>query len=84
VLSAHPAVVEVAVVGVPDDRWGETPLACVVSSDPALTLDELVRYSAGELAGYKKPRRLRLLAELPRNSNGKVIKQRLREQEWKQ
>ena len=80
VLSAHPAVVEIAVVGVPDDRWGETPLACVVSSDPALTLGELVRYCAGELADYKKPRHLRLLAELPRNSNGKVIKQQLREQ----
>jgi fatty-acyl-CoA synthase len=78
VLSAHPAVVEVAVVGVPDERWGETPLACVVSKDPALTLDELVRYSAGELADYKRPRRLRLLASLPRNSNGKVIKQQLR------
>jgi fatty-acyl-CoA synthase len=80
VLSAHPAVAEVAVVGVPDERWGETPLACVVSKDPALTLEELVRFSAGELADYKKPRQLRLLAELPRNSNGKVIKQRLREQ----
>jgi fatty-acyl-CoA synthase len=80
VLSAHPAVVEVAVVGVPDERWGETPLACVVSQDPALTLEELARFSAGELAGYKRPRQLRLLDELPRNSNGKVIKQRLREQ----
>jgi acyl-CoA synthetase (AMP-forming)/AMP-acid ligase II len=73
-------VVEVAVVGVPDERWGETPLACVVSQDPALTLEELARFSAGELAGYKRPRQLRLLDELPRNSNGKVIKQRLREQ----
>jgi fatty-acyl-CoA synthase len=82
VLSAHPKVVEVAVVGVPDERWGETPLACVVSRDPALTLGELARFSAGELADYKKPRHLRLLTELPRNSNGKVIKQRLREQEW--
>jgi fatty-acyl-CoA synthase len=81
VLSAHPAVVEVAVVGVPDERWGETPLACVVSKDPALTLEELARFSAGELADYKKPRRLRLLTELPRNSNGKVIKQRLRQQD---
>jgi fatty-acyl-CoA synthase len=79
VLSGHPAVAEVAVVGVPDERWGETPLACVVSKDPALTLEELVRYSAGELADYKRPRRLRLLGELPRNSNGKVIKQELRE-----
>jgi fatty-acyl-CoA synthase len=79
VLSAHPKVAEVAVVGVPDERWGETPLACVVSTDPALTLAELVRFSASELADYKRPRRLRLLAELPRNSNGKVIKQQLRE-----
>ena len=79
VLSTHPAVLDVAVVGVPDERWGETPLACVVSTDPSLTLGELARFSAGELADYKRPRRLRLLSELPRNSNGKVIKQRLRE-----
>ena len=78
VLSAHPAVTEVAVVGVPDERWGETPLACVVSKDPGLTLASLAEFSAGELADYKRPRRLRLLAELPRNSNGKVIKQQLR------
>jgi fatty-acyl-CoA synthase len=82
VLNAHPAVAEVAVVGVPDERWGETPLACVVSHDPALTLQDLIRSCAGELADYKRPRHLRLLTELPRNSNGKVLKGRLREQEW--
>jgi fatty-acyl-CoA synthase len=82
VLNAHPAVAEVAVVGVPDERWGEAPLACVVSHDPALTLQDLIRSCAGELADYKRPRHLRLLTELPRNSNGKVLKGRLREQEW--
>jgi fatty-acyl-CoA synthase len=79
VLLAHPAVVEVAVVGVPDPRWGEAPAACVVTSDPGLTLEALVRPLADELADYKRPRRLLLLDELPRNANGKVQKARLRE-----
>lgn len=78
-LRLHPAVVDVAVIGVPDERWGETPLACVVSNDPELTLESLVAGVADELADYKRPRRLRLLDELPRNANGKILKRALRE-----
>jgi fatty-acyl-CoA synthase len=78
-LRLHPAVVDVAVVGVPDERWGEAPLAWVVSRDPGLTLESLVAGVATELADYKRPRHLRLIDELPRNSNGKVLKRALRE-----
>lgn len=80
VLRTHPAVIDVAVIGVPSERWGESPMACVVSRDPDLTLENLVAAVADELADYKRPRHLLLLDELPRNANGKVLKRELREQ----
>ncbi|TYL54976.1 long-chain fatty acid--CoA ligase [Nocardioides sp. BGMRC 2183] len=79
VLSSHPDVVEVAVVGVPDDEWGETPVACVVSSNPDLDLDALLAHVSGSLASYKRPSRLELRAEpLPRGMSGKILKRELR------
>lgn len=79
VLAGHPDVVEVAVIGVPDERWGEVAMACVVAERP-LTLDDLVAFSADRLADFKRPRRLRLLdAPLPRGMSGKVLKRELRE-----
>jgi fatty-acyl-CoA synthase len=80
VLYEHPDVVDVAVVGVPDERWGETPVACVVTRNPELTLEDLRPLLERELADYKRPRRLELLDALPRNSNGKILKRDLREQ----
>jgi fatty-acyl-CoA synthase len=79
VLHEHPEVVEAAVVGVPDERWGETPVACVVTTNPNLTLDALRPLLERERADDKRPRRLELLATLPRNSNGKILKRDLRE-----
>src|SRR5690606_11311181 len=73
VLRMHPAVLDVAVVGVPDEKWGESPLAYVVSADPGLTLEELNAATSSELADYKRPRHLVLLDELPRNTNGKLL-----------
>lgn len=79
VLAGHPDVVEVAVVGVPDERWGETPVACVVSANPDLDLADLTTYVAGSLATYKRPTRLELRSEpLPRGMSGKVLKRELR------
>ncbi len=80
VLAAHPAVGDVAVIGVPHDKWGETPAAVVVPADAAAppTLDDLVEYSRDRLASYKKPTVLALVAELPRNASGKVLKHELR------
>jgi fatty-acyl-CoA synthase len=79
VLSGHPDIVELAVVGVPDDTWGETPVACVVSSNPSLTLDHLLAFAEGKLAPYKRPRRLQLMQQsLPRGMSGKVLKRELR------
>jgi fatty-acyl-CoA synthase len=81
VLAAHPTVADVAVVGAPDERWGETPVAVVVAQDPAAppTLDDLLEWCKPRLASYKKPTKLLLLEDLPRNASGKVLKPVLRE-----
>jgi long-chain acyl-CoA synthetase len=79
VLRRHPGVSDVAVYGVPDPRWGEAVAAAVVARDPALTADELVAFTDGLLAGYKRPRTVLLLDELPRNAAGKVLRRRLRD-----
>ncbi|MDB4983235.1 MAG: malonyl-CoA/methylmalonyl-CoA synthetase, partial [Myxococcales bacterium] len=77
-LGEHPAVAEIAVVGVPDATWGERVTACVVArADAPLTLDALVAFARERLAPYKVPRALRLLPALPRNAMGKVQKKLL-------
>jgi len=80
VLRAHPDVGEVAVVGTPDETWGDIVTACVVvrAGREAPTLEALKAFAATELAPYKLPRALRVLTELPRNAMGKVQKQALR------
>jgi fatty-acyl-CoA synthase len=80
VLAAHPGVLDVAVIGAKHERWGETPVAVVVPSDPALppTLEDLVDFTRDKLASYKKPTILVVLNELPRNAAGKVVKHELR------
>jgi fatty-acyl-CoA synthase len=80
VLSAHPAVADIAVIGAKHDRWGETPIAVVVPADPAAppTLDDLAGWARGKLSSYKKPTRLVLVDQLPRNAAGKVLKHELR------
>ncbi|HEX8202799.1 MAG TPA: long-chain fatty acid--CoA ligase [Isosphaeraceae bacterium] len=79
VLAAHPAVAEVAVIGVPDATWGEVPRAVVVPQ-PGGTLvpDDLIAFAAGRLARYKLPRRVVLVDALPRTAAGKVDKGPLR------
>ncbi len=79
VLLEHPDIVEVAVVGVPDDEWGETPVACVVSRNPELTLADLEEFSRNSLAKFKRPRRLELWeGGLPRGMSGKILKREIR------
>lgn len=80
-LYGHPKVADVQVVGVPDERYGEVPLACVIVRDPddALTLEELQAYCKGQLAHYKIPAALRILEAFPMTVSGKVRKIELRE-----
>jgi acyl-CoA synthetase (AMP-forming)/AMP-acid ligase II len=80
VIAAHPDVADVAVVGVPDERWGERIVACVVAhrhADSVALPAAVVALVRAQLADYKAPREVRLLAELPRNAMGKVEKTRL-------
>jgi long-chain acyl-CoA synthetase len=80
VLVTHPDVVDVAVVGVPDARWGETLLAVVERRKAStLTADALQAWSRERVADYKVPRRIEFVDELPRDPNGKVSKRFLRE-----
>lgn len=82
VLERHPAVREVAVVGVPDPAWGENVCAVVVPVDPDAppTLADLVAFTREHLAGFKKPKRLVVVDALPKNATGKIQKQVLRAQ----
>jgi malonyl-CoA/methylmalonyl-CoA synthetase len=75
VLSRHPGVAEVAVVGVPSAEWGETVVAYVVGDPDLASLDEL---AATELAPFKRPREVRIVDALPRNALGKVVRGELR------
>ena len=76
VLHAHPAVREAAVVGVPDERWGEACVAFVVLADDT-TEGELLEHCRAALARYKVPKSVRFVDSLPRNSLGKVVKSEL-------
>ena len=79
VLCAHPAVLEAAVVGVPDATYGEVVKACVVPRAGAtIDPDDVRRWVAARLAKFKVPREVAVLDALPRNPNGKVIKGELR------
>ncbi|MDT7664158.1 MAG: fatty-acyl-CoA synthase [Pseudonocardiales bacterium] len=80
VLAGHPKIADVALIGIPDPRWGETPLAVLVPADPAdpPTAEEVQLFSRTQLASYKCPREIALVAELPRNASGKVLKTELR------
>ena len=79
VLYEHDAVLEAAVVGRPDERWGEVPVAFVVLRPEVTgTTDELLAHCRARLAGYKVPREITVLDVLPRNPSGKVLKRELR------
>ncbi len=77
-LYRHPAVAEAAVIGAPDDRWIEAVTAFVVTKEE-VSADDLIAHARGSLAGYKVPKQVRFVEELPRNQSGKLLKRVLRE-----
>ncbi|MDT7627291.1 MAG: hypothetical protein QOF99_8192 [Pseudonocardiales bacterium] len=93
-LMSHPAVLEVAVIGVPDEKWGERPKAFVVLKSGVLKSgaltsggatageDELLEHVRAKIARYKAPKAIEFVEELPKTSTGKVQKFELREKEW--
>jgi fatty-acyl-CoA synthase len=82
-LMSHPAVLEVAVIGVPDDKWGERPKAFVVLKEGHVVAeDELIDHVKIKIARYKAPRNVDFLLELPKTSTGKIQKFALRDAEW--
>ncbi|WP_297695228.1 long-chain fatty acid--CoA ligase [Phenylobacterium sp.] len=78
VLYQHPAVVEAAVIGAPDPKWGEKVVAVVCLRTEA-SADELIAFCRERIASYKKPRHVVFIEALPRNASGKVLKRELRE-----
>jgi len=81
VIYEHESVVEAAVVGRPDERWGEVPVAFVVVTPGATTTaEELIEHCGRQLARYKIPKEVVLIDALPRNPSGKVLKRELRDQ----
>jgi acyl-CoA synthetase (AMP-forming)/AMP-acid ligase II len=78
VLRQHPAVRDAGVVGVPDDARGEAPVAFVALGAPAEPSD-LAEFAAARLAGYKRPREIVVVDEVPRLATGKILRRALRE-----
>ncbi|OAT81683.1 class I adenylate-forming enzyme family protein [Desulfotomaculum copahuensis] len=83
VLSKHPAVSEVAVIGVPHEKWGEEVKALVLLKDEAKVNEEdLINYCKERLAGYKRPRSIEFVKDFPRTATGKILKRTLRQSYW--
>jgi acyl-CoA synthetase (AMP-forming)/AMP-acid ligase II len=81
-LMSHPAVREVAVIGIPDEKWGELVTGLVVTDGSGVTAEDLVAHCRTTLAGFKCPKRIEFVTALPRTATGKLQKFKLREQFW--
>jgi acyl-CoA synthetase (AMP-forming)/AMP-acid ligase II len=83
ILAHHPAIAEVCVFGVPDDLWGEAVRAAVVLKPGAKSSsEEIINFAAEWMAGYKKPKAVDFLTELPKSPVGKILKRQLRDSHW--
>lgn len=80
VLLSHPDIADVAVIGQQNEQWGEIPIACVVSANPDLKAEDVLKHCDGKLARYKLPKGVEFVPEIPRNPTGKALKRILRDQ----
>lgn len=78
IILGHPGVADVAVIGVPSDKWGETGLAVIVKKDAAVTEADIIAHCDGKLARFKMPGGIRFIDVIPRNASGKALKRELR------
>lgn len=81
-LERHPDVLDVAVIGIPSETWGEAVHAVVKRANETLTAEALIEWAREHLAGYKIPRSISWTDEIPRNTSGKILKKDLREPFW--
>ncbi len=79
VLAHHPGVLEVGVIGIPDEKSGEAVVAVVVKSDPSLTEDAIIEFCKADLTNYKRPRFIFFADELPKTNVGKILRRELRD-----
>jgi long-chain acyl-CoA synthetase len=79
VIATHPGVLEVAAVGVPDEKSGEAVKVVVVKKDPNLTAEDIKNHCRTELTGYKQPRFVEFRSELPKTNVGKILRRELRD-----
>jgi len=83
VMSGHPKIVECGVIGIDNGESGEVPKIFVVRQDESLTKEEVLKYSQDNLTGYKRPRYVEFIDELPKSNVGKILHKDLREMEAK-
>ena len=81
-LETHPGIYEAAVFAIPSYDWGETVHACIVRTDQSLDENDVDRFAREKLAGYKIPRSIEFVAEIPKTESNKILKRVLRKKYW--